>query len=290
MLEYKINDEAEFKNLFHDYLSNSLDDFDKSGSQTVTTKLTVENNRVGQSQSIAESKVLPFKLMSYSKFLKELSIAISINIHSLHEVFVSLKNSKKFEIDNYLSQSTIRKLKMGFNDYLMQNAYGKFQIGYQKTSNSIHPTKLTNKNGKPLKQITSGDVGTLSAEGTTPTDYLFEEIFYDGELELKNIETEIDEVIVYSKIPKNSIRIPLVGGGTYSPDFAYVIKGKDGSSNVNLIVETKGKDELSLSELEKKKIEHANTFFAHGDSKTKVHFHRQLSNDEMLSIITTVMS
>ena len=289
VLEYKVKDEAQFKSLFHDYISNALDDFEKSGSQTVTTKLTVEHNRVGQTQSVAENKVLPFKLMSYSDFLKQLSIALSINIHSLHEVFISLKQSNAFDIDNYLSQSTIRKLKMGFNNYLMQNAYGKFQIGYQKTSNTIHPTKMTDKDGKPLKQIASGDVGTLFNEGATPKDYLFEEIFYDGLLELENIETEIDEVIVYAKIPKNSIRIPLVGGGTYSPDFAYVIKGKDGSSNVNLVVETKGKDELSLSELEKKKIEHANSFFANGDSKTKVHFHRQLSNDKMLGIIKKAM-
>ena len=71
-----------------------------------------------------------------------------------------------------------------------------------------------------MKRISSGDVWKLYAEGTTPEDYLLEEIVYDGELELINIETEIDEVVVYSKTPKNSIRVPLMGGGTYSPDFA----------------------------------------------------------------------
>ena len=55
------------------------------------------------------------------------------------------------------------------------------------------------------------------------------------------------------------------------------------------MVETKGKDELSLSELEKKKIEHANSFFAHDENKTKVHFHRQRSNDNILNIIKSAM-
>ncbi|MEP3231781.1 MAG: type III restriction-modification system endonuclease [Hyphomicrobiales bacterium] len=288
VLEYQVKDESGFKALFQDYISNALDDFEATGSKTVTTKITVESNRVGQSKGISESKVLPFKLMTYKEFLQGLAIALSLNIHSLHEVFLLLKQNKKLEIDHYLSQSTIRKLKSGFNDYLMQNAYGKFQISYQKTSNKIHPTKFTTKDGTPHENIASNDVGTMFEDGLAPKDYLFDEIFYDGELELQNIKEEIDEIIVYSKIPKNSIRIPLVGGGTYSPDFAYVIKGRDGKSDINLVVETKGKNELDLSELEKKKIEHANSFFADLKHGTKVHFHRQLSSDKMLSIIKEV--
>ncbi len=41
------------------------------------------------------------------------------------------------------------------------------------------------------------------------------------------------------KIPKNSIKIPVANGGTYSPDFMYLVDKKDGSSELNLIIESK---------------------------------------------------
>ena len=47
--------------------------------------------------------------------------------------------------------------------------------------------------------------------------------YYDNELEKENITQEINEVVVFTKIPKNSIKIPVAGGKSYSPDFAYVI-------------------------------------------------------------------
>jgi len=64
------------------------------------------------------------------------------------------------------------------------------------------------------------------------------------------------KVTVFTKIPKNSIKIPVAGGGTYSPDFAYVIKSKDGKKKLHLIVETKDKGERDLFDDEKQKIEH----------------------------------
>jgi type III restriction enzyme len=44
----------------------------------------------------------------------------------------------------------------------------------------------------------------------------------------KNITTNLREVVVFTKIPKNSIKIPVAGGASYSPDFAYVLNYKDG--------------------------------------------------------------
>jgi len=58
-------------------------------------------------------------------------------------------------------------------------------------------------------------------------NYLFNELFYDSELEKENIKTNLKEVIVFTKIPKNSIKIPIIGGKSYSPDFAYVLKFED---------------------------------------------------------------
>ncbi|WP_236733524.1 hypothetical protein [Aliivibrio fischeri] len=42
------------------------------------------------------------------------------------------------------------------------------------------------------------------------------------------VEDNVVGLTVFTKIPKNSIKIPVADGGTYSPDFAYVIKTKQG--------------------------------------------------------------
>lgn len=85
-------------------------------------------------------------------------------------------------------------------------------------SGSIHPTKFTNADGEPVSEVLSSDLGILNDNTKPPLDsYLFEEVFYDSELERLNItDGEIQSVAVFTKIPKNSIKIPVAGGYTYS--------------------------------------------------------------------------
>lgn len=55
-------------------------------------------------------------------------------------------------------------------------------------------------------------------------------------MEKENLTSaEIDEIIVYAKIPRSSIRIPTIAGGTYSPDFMYVIKKANGEKSLNIV-------------------------------------------------------
>ena len=124
----------------------------------------------------------------------------------------------------------------------------------------------------------------MDAEGEPPDAYLFDKILYDSEIELENIKANISEVEVYTKIPKNSIRIPLVGGGSYSPDFAFVIKQTDGMRKVNLVVESKGKAKDDLSKNEKMRIEHAKVFFKNIQG-VDVHFTTQLSQQKIYDLI-----
>jgi len=154
----------------------------------------------------------------------------------------------------------------------------------------VHPTRLTNDSGQALVSIDSAGVGVFASKDSPPDSYLFNEIFYDSELELSNIKSSIQEVIVYSKIPKSSIRIPLVGGFTYSPDFAYVVKSADGKSALNLVVEAKDKTELGLGGDEAQRIKHAEAFFNRMNSKITVHFKKQFQNKSMVDIIKEVVS
>ena len=121
--------------------------------------------------------------------------------------------------------------------------------------------------------------------------YLYDTFAYDSPLEKDNITADIDEVIVYGKIPRNSIAIPTITGGMYSPDFMYVVKHTDGSKDLNIIVETKdveGKAELRGTE--NAKIACAKIFFdmLTADGYT-VYFKDQLGNKQMAQIINEVM-
>ena len=167
----------------------------------------------------------------------------------------------------------------------MSQVFGQFKINYKKTTNRIHPTALTSINGTLTSSIDSANIGQFQESGTPPDNYLYDEIFYDSDFELRNIKSAIKGIIVYAKIPSKSIRIPLVGGGTYSPDFAYVVKDNEGKTALNLIVESKGKTEIDLSDAERKKISHAAAFFAGIDHGVTIKFSKQLSGKSMQDVI-----
>lgn len=286
VLEYKLDDVEGFKKLFKKYLIEHHELFLKTGSVTEQHKLVVEQDRVSyRVEPSVNAPILPFRMMGYQAFIIELSKELALSITMLHTVFTELLLAKQLYINPYMSLVTIRTIKKGFNDYLMQHVFGQFKINYRQTSNTIHPTKLTNAQGEVLNSIESSDVGVLAQTGKTPPSYLFEEYFYDSQIELDNIKTPVTEVVIYTKIPKSSIRIPLVGGGTYSPDFAYVVKSADNSIALNLVVESKDKTELGLAGDETQKIKHAEAFFNQVQTDIKVVFKKQLKDSKMIELI-----
>lgn len=281
ILEYKIDQEACFKKLLTEFLIEQKYSFTSSDVSTRISKVEIIDDRAitEYSESVYGTETMSISTMKYSDFLLELAKALSINMKTLHQAFIDTD----IDINSYLSQGTLRILKERFDTYLMANAIDKFSIEYKKISNSIHPTKLTDSSGNVLKEISSSDVGIqFSGEGVAK-NYLLEELYYDSDLEKINIKTEIQEVIIFTKIPKNSIKIPVAGGRTYSPDFAYVLRFKDGQQKLHFIVEAKNvTSENELREEEKSKIRHAEKFF--GDS-VKIKFKTQFSNDKIADLI-----
>jgi len=137
-----------------------------------------------------------------------------------------------------------------------------------------------------LKEITASDVGVLFSDEVVANTYFFDELYYDSELVKTNIKKDIEEVIVFTKIPKNSIKIPVAGGKSYSPDFAYVLKFKNGEQKLNFIVETKNySNESNLNDEEKFKIKHAEKFFG---ETVKINFKTQFSNNKIVDLIKEI--
>lgn len=299
VLEYQMQDTAQFGRFFAQYLREQRDQFIQTGSMSVTQRLKVEQRQASfQTVQSLDEPVLPIKMLEYQPFLQKLSLEVHLNIRDLHQVFLDLQQ-QQFDIRPYMSLPTINRIEKGFNEFLMRQVFAQYQVSYCKTSNQIHPTKLTLPDGSPRAEIDASQVGVQYQDGATPNNYLFEQLFYDSPFELENIQTEITEVVVYSKIPKGSVRIPLVGGHSYSPDFAYVVKTKDGKTCLNLVVETKDKTENDLAVNESQRIAHAERFFAQVAGQEagqdtapafNIQFRKQLTNQKMLQVIQQALA
>ncbi len=282
ILEYKFDNENNFKKLLTEFFKEQS--FFISGINERKSKVEIENGKAVaiDEVSVLEDIATPISIMKYSDFIKEVAKALNINLKTVHQAIVN----SGIEITQYLNHATIRIIKQNFNNFLMFNAIDKFSIEYQKVSNAIHPTKLTSANGEILSEISSSDIGVLYSNEKVADNYLFSDLFYDSDLEKENIKQEIKEVVVFTKIPKNSIKIPIAGGKSYSPDFAYVLNFENGSKKLHFIVETKNvSNENNLRKEEQQKIKHAEKLF-NGD--IKIQFKTQFSDKKITSLIKEV--
>ncbi|MCQ4305634.1 type III restriction-modification system endonuclease [Stutzerimonas frequens] len=291
ILEYKIANEDEFFHLFKAYLQQDSFRFRKTGIQTRIEKLYIHND-TAMSKSVFgdDDDFARLSTMNYKEFVNRLAETTFIKRSTLHRAFTETQNV--FDITEFLNIHTIRKIKSGFNKFLLLNSFAKFELGYNIISNSVHPTKFTDTTGDPFSEVNASDLGVLSDNSLRPLDsYLFENAFYDSELEKLNITYhEIESVVVFTKIPKNSIKIPVSGGYTYSPDFAYVVKTANGEY-LNFIIETKnvnGNDQLRKEE--ERKIEHAKELFSKITKDINVEFKTQFEEDVIYDLLKKALN
>lgn len=225
----------------------------------------------------------------YNEFLKRISQQTSIPITEIHKAMCEL--SKEKDIPNeYINEYSVANIVSAFKDWHIEKMQTRFK--YTRSAQPVTETALTYKDGTPRDVIKQGNVGTKFAEGTPSDKYLYDKIVFDSPLEKANIMTDIDEVVVYGKIPKSSVAIPTIVGENYSPDFMYVIKHKDGTKELNIVVETKlVENKSTLRGIEDAKVKCAEAFFKQLtiDGYT-VSFHTQLSNKKVKQIIEDVIA
>ena len=277
ILQYKIESEGEFEKILVAFFEGYEA---KSNFEMASKKIDVRDDgvEVVESRRSIESGG-GIDTLKYGEFLLELCKTLSLNPITLHKAIAK----SGFNLKGILNPSNIKKIQKDFNDFLLEHSFAQscLDVGYCKVSNKIHPTSFTDSEGNPLSEINPNKIGTKFIQKEPPEAYLFDEIFVDSDFEAEDIQKRIDEVVVFTKIPKESIRIPVVGGRTYSPDFAFVVREKRGSEFLHLVVEAKGKEEIGLSKMEEKKIEFAKRFFGN----LKVRFEAQYSGDCMTKII-----
>lgn len=229
--------------------------------------------------------------LAYNEFLKRISVQTSIPIVEIHKAMCEYAKEKANGIPNdHINEYTVANIVRAFADWRIEKMQTRFK--YSRSSQPVTETALTYKDGTPREVIKQGNVGTMFVEGTPSEKYLYNRIAFDSPLEKENIMTDIEEVVVYGKIPKSSIAIPTIVGENYSPDFMYVVKHTDGTKELNIVVETKSvENQSTLRGTESAKIECAKAFFKQLtiDGYT-VSFHTQLNNKKVKQIIEDVIA
>ena len=196
----------------------------------------------------------------YNEFLKRASRYTNIPIHILHKAICEAANGGYHLTNEMFNDSSLTRLIGAVDDWKCDQLVGF--VRYKQANYTVKETKLTNADGTVKDEVVQAYIGNKSVPGEPPVKYLYDAYAHDSGLELQNIKTEIDEVIVYGKIPSHSICIPTVASSNYSPDFMYVVKKSDGSKELNIVIETKAYDKEShISPDEDTKISCAEEFF-----------------------------
>ena len=250
ILEYKIKSEGEFSALLEVFLREFMQNQAVQSNITTTTKrLEMRDNSTSlqeilRQENVSDGKSMQYQAMGKSEFLQQSANALLVNVGTLREVLESVGFESQF-----FNARNIALLKSEFNRFLFENAISGFEVGFAKISSAtqpnLHPTAFTDTNGKPYEAIESSNLGIESSDEITPKNYLFDELFYDSAIERENILQNVDRVLVFTKIPKNALKIPVAGGISYTPDFAYVLKCENGEQ-IYCIIESKGKNPVTF--------------------------------------------
>lgn len=222
---------------------------------------------------------------AYNEFLLRTSRASNIPVQILH-LAICKAVARGCKITNEMfNEDSKTRLIGAVDDWKCKELIGF--IRYKQANYKAKSTMLTNADGSVKDEVVQTYIGNKLVPGTPPAKYLYDAYAHDSGLELKNMQTEIDEVIVYGKIPSHSICIPTIASSNYSPDFMYVVKKGDGTKELNIVIETKAYDkETLIAQDEETKISCAEEFFktmtANGYT---VHFRKQINSVGVKAIV-----
>lgn len=253
-------------------------------ARTTTKRTYIEDERVALQEATAEYYVLD-ESMAYGEFLKQVQKATGLPVSVMHRALCEYNHQNKLD-KAFFNRNTLAKFIEKFQIWFEQAFIKRFS--YKALHVDSLETALTDMHGEAKAKIVQGVVGIIRDDSVSvPENFLYDKVVFDSPKEKETIKnSNIDEVVVFGKIPRRSIQVPLYFGGTTSPDFMYVIRKND-DYEINFIVETKDVDkETALRGTEKMKIESAKKFFKTLE-KDGIHvsFKPQLKNDDIVGMI-----
>lgn len=263
--------------------------FSRMSVSSERSEIQVDQNGASVVSEANVTYMLYGRDMPYHEFLKRASKITAIPIVMIHRAVCEYANRHAEFKNNLINDLTLSQFIARFRDWKIKNLGGC--ISYKQANYRSRTTALTNADGSVRDEVVMGRLGKKTDNSKTPAEYLYEPIAYDSPLERTNILGKIDvaELIVYGKIPNSSIRIPTITDETYSPDFMYIVKKKDGTMQMNVVIETKDiNQETDLRPKESAKIDCAKLFFeqiAKDNPSLPIKFERQINRQRMNEII-----
>lgn len=296
VLEYRIDSEERMKELLRKYLEKTFSESEVLQKMEIVMRAEkiVTDDGI-QTQCQGDRVLMQSANMSYGRFVGMLAQGLKVRLNTLHDLFTDLQ-SNGIDIGSYMSEKNARAIRRGFNQFLLEHSDCQEVVKYHplKTSASVHPTDFTYEDGRVRDELEDSKISLLGAKDRNDLScgspkkplesYLLSELRFDSCLERRNITEECaQEVLVFTKIPKKSIQIPIPGGGSYSPDFLYVM-----DNEIGCVIETKGKSRGELFAEEEQKIAFAQKFFR-DLGKDNVHFRTQFEEQKIEEILTKII-
>lgn len=253
-------------------------------AKTIEKKTSVENGSIVVKESTQGYFILD-EAIPYGEFLKQTQTTTGLPIRIIHKALCEYNKYNSIDKDFFNRNSLanfIKKFQLWFEQAFLK------RFSYKALNIDSLETALTDINGDAKDKIVQGIVGIIKDDNfLVPDNFLYDKVVFDSPKEKENIQnSDIDEVVVFGKIPRKSVQVPLYFGGTTSPDFMYVIKKGD-NTEINFIVETKDVDkDSSLRGTERLKIASAKKFFEELKKYgINVSFEKQIKDNDIISMV-----
>jgi type III restriction enzyme len=242
--------------------------------------------RTGTKRVFDATKTIP-----YGDWLKLAYAQTYLPIDRMHAGFVR-KNAKDVLPANFFNRATLGEFVAQFTGWMEKEFIKRFS--YARIDGIVGETALTDADGNLREGVVQANIGIhRDDKANVPKKFLYDAFVYDSSKEQTTIrDSDLDEVVVFGKIPRRSIKVPLYFGGTTSPDFMYVLKTKDGKLALNFIVETKDVDKHSdMRESEQLRMKAAGKFFeAMSNENINVSFQPQVKRDDIVGMIRQLLA
>jgi type III restriction enzyme len=179
--------------------------------------------------------------MKYGDFIKTIHKRTFIPISLLHKKiwakFLEIATNNVNSLLNEISVNNfVHEFKKEFEN-IFATKYSYYPLDFSAETTVY-------KNGKFVDDLQQGSVGTNLANISEDKRNLYEGklLAYDSDIEKDILSISPDsKVIVFGKIPRKAVKIPLYTGGSTTPDFVYAIK-KENETQLHLVVESKSED------------------------------------------------
>jgi type III restriction enzyme len=177
-------------------------------------------------------------IIGYGEFLKRLNKRTSLPVAMLHRAITTSRQGKSTPAKLFNTDS-LEKIIQAFEMKFMEIYNQKF------TYQSLEYTAQTSlfEDGDFVHEMNQTYLGEKIANDVTidKNRFLYDKVVYDSDIEHAVLKVEPPEqIIVYGKLPRKSIKLPTYTGGTTSPDFVYTVRGqKPDEFHIHLVVETK---------------------------------------------------